>query len=117
MNFSDTVLLGAIAGFTIYLGLPVARWRNPRRDWQAFLNALATGILVFLFFDIVGKAREPINAAMDAARESGVPGDLVLLLVLFAAGFALGLLGLVYVDRVFIRRHKVGGEIRPMQLA
>jgi hypothetical protein len=25
MNFSQTVLLGAIAGFTIYLGLPIGR--------------------------------------------------------------------------------------------
>jgi zinc transporter, ZIP family len=117
MNFADTVLLGAIAGFTIYLGLPVARWRNPRRDWQAFLNALATGILVFLFFDVVAKAREPIDAAMEGARDSGSAADLIQLLVLFALGFGVGLLGLVYVDRAFVRRHKVGGEIRPMQLA
>src|SRR6266568_7045898 len=116
MTFADTVLLGAIAGFTIYLGLPIARWRNPRRDWQAFLNALATGILIFLFFDILGKAREPIDTALGVARD-GNAGDLFQLLAIFAAGFALGLLGLVYVDRFFIRRHKVGGEIKPLQLA
>src|SRR5579864_7397560 len=113
MNFPDTVVLGAIAGFTIFLGLPVARWRNPRRDWQAFLNALATGILIFLFFDILSKAHEPIDAALEAAKDSSNPADLVQLLALFAVG----LLGLVYVDRMLIRRHKVGGEIRPMQLA
>src|SRR5690349_18093176 len=116
MNFADTVVLGAIAGFTIYFGLPVARWRNPRRDWQAFLNALATGILVFLFFDVVAKASEPIDAAMDAAKDSGVATDVIQLLVLFAVGFGVGLLGLVYVDRVFVRGRKVGGEIRPTQL-
>ncbi len=116
MTFADTVLLGAIAGFTIYLGLPIARWRNPRRDWQAFLNALATGILIFLFFDILGKAREPIDTALGVARD-GNAGDLFQLLAIFAAGFALGLVGLVYVDRFFIRRHKVGGEIKPLQLA
>ncbi len=116
MTFTDTVLLGAIAGFTIYLGLPVARWRNPHREWQAFLNALATGILVFLFFDILGKAREPIDAALGTARD-GDPAVLVQLLVIFALSFALGLVGLVYVDRIFIRRHKVGTEIRPVQLA
>src|SRR5215470_12474465 len=109
MSFSDTVVLGAVAGFTIFLGLPVARWRNPRRDWQAFLNALATGILVFLFFDILSKAREPIDAALGAARDGDVAG-LVQLLAIFAASFATGLVGLVYVDRFFIRRHKVGGE-------
>src|SRR5579864_2986731 len=100
MSFPSTVLLGAIAGLTIFLGLPVARWRNPRRDWQAFLNALATGILVFLFFDIVSKAHEPIDSAIEATRDGSAPaGDLLQLLVLFAAGFAVGLLGLVYVDR------------------
>ena len=48
MNFGTTILLGAIAGFTIFLGLPVARLRDPRRSWQAFLNAVATGVLLFL---------------------------------------------------------------------
>ena len=117
MSLSDTVLLGAIAGFTIYLGLPVARWRNPRRDWQAFLNALATGILVFLFWDILSKAKEPIDATLDAAKDSADPTGLLQLLVIFAAGFGVGLLGLVYVDRVFIRRQKIASEIRPVQLA
>lgn len=117
MNFGDTVLLGAIAGFTIYLGLPVARLRNPRRDWQAFLNALATGILIFLFWDILGKAREPINAAMDAAKDSGDTGSVLQLLTIFGVAFAFGLIGLVYLDRYFIRRHKVGGELGPAQLA
>jgi zinc transporter, ZIP family len=117
MSFSDTVLLGAIAGFTIYLGLPVARLRNPRRDWQAFLNALATGILIFLFWDILSKATEPIQTSLEAARDKGDLAGLTQLLVIFAIAFGVGLLGLVYVDRMFIRRHKVVGEIRPAQLA
>jgi zinc transporter, ZIP family len=117
MNLQDTVVLGAIAGLTIFLGLPVARWRNPRRDWQAFLNALATGILVFLLWDILSKAKEPIDSTLEAARDSGDPAELLGLLAIFGAGFAIGLLGLVYVERMFIRRHKVGGEIRPAQLA
>jgi len=118
MSFPSTILLGAIAGLTIFLGLPVARWRNPRRDWQAFLNALATGILIFLFFDIVAKAHEPIDSAIEATRDGSAPaGDLIQLLALFAIGFAVGLLGLVYVDRMFIRRQKLVGEIRPMHLA
>ena len=116
MSFSDTVILGAIAGLTIFLGLPIARWRNPRRDWQAFLNALATGVLIFLFVDILGKAREPIDSALGTARDGDVVG-LVQLLVIFAASFAVGFVGLVYVDRTFIRRHKVGGELQPLQLA
>jgi ZIP family zinc transporter len=116
MTLTNTVILGAIAGFTIFLGLPVARWRQPHRTWQAFLNALATGILVFLFWDILGKAREPIDAALDTAR-GGEPAELVQLLVIFGVGFAVGLVGLVYVDRILIRHRKLGTETTPFQLA
>jgi zinc transporter, ZIP family len=116
MNLTDTVLLGAIAGFTIYLGLPIARLRHPHPAWKAFANATATGILVFLFWDILTKVREPINTAMDAAR-TGEVGAFTTLLALFVGGFGVGLIGLVYVDRVFIRSRKVGAEASPIQLA
>src|SRR5207245_3725446 len=50
------------------------------------------------------------------AHEGGL-ANLIQLLVIFAVSFATGLIGLVYVDRYFIRRHKVGSEISPFQLA
>jgi hypothetical protein len=36
MSFGETVLLGALAGFTIYLGLPFGRVRivSPRAKWR-----------------------------------------------------------------------------------
>ncbi len=116
MGLLPTVLLGAIAGFTILLGLPVARLRNLSRSGQAFLNALATGILVFLLWDILSKASEPITAALDVAKK-GEPAEFVLLLALFVAGFGIGLLGLVYFDQAFIRRPRAGAEAAPFQLA
>ena len=58
----ETVFLGAIAGFTIYLGLPFARLQSLRRGLQGFLSALATGILVFLLWDVISKANEPITS-------------------------------------------------------
>jgi ZIP family zinc transporter len=116
MSFLTTVLLGAIAGFTIFLGLPIARLKNPSRSWQAFLNALATGVLIFLLWDILSKASEPISAALETARHGDVP-NFVTLLSLFFTGIGIGLLGLVYFDRAFIRRRKVGGEATPAQLA
>ena len=116
MSLTDTVILGATAGFTIFLGLPVARWKRPHPAAQAFLNAIATGILLFLFWDILSKAREPINAALDTARE-GEPAELVQLLAILAVGFAVGLVGLVYLDRLLIRRRKVGPDTSPFQLA
>src|SRR2546429_4917431 len=107
MTLFDTVILGAVAGFTIFLGLPIARLGNPRRAWQAFLTALATGILLFLLWDILTKAREPIDTALAAARH-GDAAEFVGLLSLFGAGLAVGLIGLVYIDRTLVRRRKVG---------
>src|SRR5258708_2470469 len=116
MSLVQTILLGAIAGFTIFLGLPIARFRNLSRGAQAFLNALATGILVFLLWDILSKASEPIATALDIAKK-GEPSDFLPLLALFVGGVGLGLLGLVYFDRAFIRKTKAAGEATPYQLA
>lgn len=116
MSLTTTILLGAIAGFTIFLGLPLARLRNLRPAWQSFLNAVATGILVFLLWDILTKASEPINDALAKAKE-GNAAAFALLLALFAVGLGVGLLGLVYFDRVVIRRARRGGEATPAQLA
>jgi zinc transporter, ZIP family len=119
MTFSSTALLGAVAGFTIYLGLPVARVRNLPRAWQAFLNALAAGILLFLLWDILSKATEPIGGALDEARH-GHPETFLLLFLLFVGGFGFGLLGLVYFERAFLRRLAEGvrqPEATPAQLA
>src|SRR5260370_23971859 len=116
MNLIDTVILGAIAGFTIFLGLPIARLKSPRPVWQAFLSAAATGILLFLLWDILSKAKEPIDTALGAARE-GEGGAFVGLVVLFCVGVAVGLIGLVYLDRVLIRRRKVGAQTTPAPLA
>ena len=44
LGFGMTVLLGAIAGFTIFLGLPIARARRASQQTIALLNALAIGI-------------------------------------------------------------------------
>ncbi len=102
MSFPITVLLGAIAGFTIFLGLPFARVNKIPRSWQAFLNAMATGILFFLVFDILSKATEPITRALGDAQ-TGKPGQFILLLALFVLGFGAGLLGLVYFEGRFVK--------------
>jgi zinc transporter, ZIP family len=108
MSFLTTVLLGAVAGFTIYLGLPFAKIKQLPVPMQSFMNALATGILVFLLWDIITKAVEPIEAAM-ADAHAGSPSTFSLLLTLFVLGFGVGLLGLVYFEGRFIKR-KPSGE-------
>jgi ZIP family zinc transporter len=64
VSSSQIALLGAIAGFTIYLGLPMGRFRNPAPRLRAGLNAVAIGILIFLIWDVLSAAWEPTDAAL-----------------------------------------------------
>ena len=66
MSTGHILLLGAIAGLTIYLGLPVGRMQGLSANARAGLSALATGILVFLLWDVLSNAVEPIESALDA---------------------------------------------------
>ena len=91
MSQATTVLLGAIAGATIFLGLPVARLRGLPKAVQGFLNAFATGILVFLLWDILSHAGVPVEGALTSGDAS-----FPLMALIFALGIAAGLLGLVY---------------------
>ena len=49
MSTGQTLLLGAIAGVTIFIGLPVGRMHGLSPSVKSFLTATATGILIFLF--------------------------------------------------------------------
>ena len=119
MSFPLTILLGAIAGGTIFLGLPVARLKNLSPSWQAFLNSLATGILVFLLWDVLTKATEPIHAAL-ALAQAGHPATFITLLALFVGGLGVGLLSLVYFETTYIRRAAAAARLpdaTPRQLS
>ncbi len=94
MSFTETMVLGAVAGLAIFVGLPVARVRIVAPKHMAFLNATAIGILFFLFFDIVAHAVEPVEAALKE-RSAGLP----LLLAMLIGGFLVGLLSVVYYGR------------------
>src|SRR5439155_1988182 len=94
MSTVQTLLLGAIAGCTIFIGLPVARLRNVPPNVRSMLAAVATGILAFLFWDVLTNAVDPIETALTAGHD----GRFLWLATLLAAGFAAGLLSLVYYD-------------------
>src|SRR5438045_1660406 len=100
MSSEKIALLGALAGLTIFLGLPIGRLRSPLPSVRAALNATATGILIFLLWDVLTAAWEPIDAALGDHHYVSATGNGVV----FAAFFALGLLGLVYFDRWVARR-------------
>ena len=94
MSTAQILLLGAIAGCTIFIGLPVARMKNVSPNLRSMLAAVATGILVFLLWDVLSAAVEPVEGAL----ESGHDGRFFWLTTLLTVGFGVGLLSLVYYD-------------------
>jgi ZIP family zinc transporter len=97
-------LMGAIAGATIFVGLPIGRVRTPMPRVRALLNALAVGILVFLLWDVLQHAWEPVDRALaDRHFGAALRDGLVL-----GAGTCLGLVGLVYFDRWVVARRVPG---------
>jgi ZIP family zinc transporter len=106
MSFEQTVLLSAIAGATIFLVLPVGRLRTLSTRNQALLTTGAAGVILFLIWDILAQAAEPVEAAIDAARQDGgSTGDVLLNGGAFGLSIAFGLLSLVwFASRVRRRR-------------
>jgi len=94
MSAWETFLLGAIAGATIFLGLPMARVRGLSLRIRAAMTAVATGILLFLFWDVLTGSVEPVESALEARDW----GTFALRAALMGGGFALGLMSLVYYD-------------------
>lgn len=97
MGLGQTLLLGAIAGGTIVLGLPVGRMRNPAPTLRLMLNAIATGVLIFLIWDVLSHAWEPVDAALGAfhADHKAGLGSAFGYGALFALGLIVGLGALV----------------------
>ncbi len=105
MSFTETALLGALAGFTIFLGLPLGRVTGLSPKVRAFLSMASTGILFFLLFEIFHQLSEPIEDALLQATSAGSGYDgFVVLLLNFVVGLGLGLVGLVTFERAFMRR-------------
>jgi ZIP family zinc transporter len=94
MSTTETLVLGAVAGLTIFLGLPMARMRNLNAGVSVALNAVATGILIFLFWDVVSHGVEPVETHLEAHQWGSFAGYAVLLSI----GFAAGMMSLVYYD-------------------
>jgi zinc transporter, ZIP family len=102
MSSLQVAALGAIAGFTIFLGLPFGRLQRPSIRLKAGLNGVAIGVLIFLEWDILTHAWEPVDAALaDHQWASAVTAGLIL-----AVGLSLGAAGLVYYDQRIVGRQR-----------
>ncbi|TAM83723.1 MAG: zinc permease, partial [Jatrophihabitans sp.] len=110
MDLPGTLLLGLIAGVTVVLGMPVGRMRRPAPALRAVLNATAVGVLLFLVWDVLSHAWEPIDAALGKVHEgTGGLGPVFGYGALGAAGLALGLLPLAAYERYIHRAVRPGG--------
>jgi ZIP family zinc transporter len=94
MGTTQTLILGAIAGLTIYVGLPMGRLTHVSPRVRAALSAVATGILVFLFWDVVSHGVDPVESHLEAHKWGAFAGYATLL----GLGFTAGLMSLVYYD-------------------
>jgi zinc transporter, ZIP family len=102
MSTTHVLILGAIAGATIFLGLPVGRIKGLNAATRAGLSALATGILIFLLWDVLTGAVDPIDSALVARHW----GRFSWLSALGAGGFTLGLMSLVYYSEWMRKRSR-----------
>jgi zinc transporter, ZIP family len=113
MSTGQIFLLGAIAGFTIFLGLPLGRLRDPRPRLRASLSALAAGILLFLLWDVLVHAVEPVEEALEESVEGGGSwSEFAGLASLLAGGVIAGLMSLVYYDR-WMKTRRASGLVGP----
>ena len=115
MSGAETTALGAIAGATIFLGLPLGRVQQLSPRVRNFLAALSAGILLFIFWDVTGAAAEMIENALLGAEDGGSWGRFLVFAVMGAGGLALGALSLAWLERAMLRHRPLppmsGGSV------
>jgi len=118
IDYAQLLLLGAIAGFTIFLGLPLAILQNVSSRKKGFLNALSIGILLFLVIDVFSHAWNTATCvassafagqaatcvASGAAATKWSVAEAATDLVAVFGGLALGLLGLVAYETKYMAK-------------
>jgi ZIP family zinc transporter len=101
VSFAQTVALGALAGFTIYLGLPVGRLQLLGSRSRVALAMFSVGVLAFIFVDVLSHATEIVDGALTAVKaHHRSVAYLIWLVVLLGGGFAAGSAGLAMIERL-----------------
>ncbi len=100
MSFAQTAALGALAGFTIYLGLPFGRLQLLDDRARVALAMFSVGVLAFIFVDVMEHSFTIVEGAVTSFKHgSGSLGRAVALAALLGAGFAAGSAGLAMIER------------------
>jgi zinc transporter, ZIP family len=94
------VALGALAGLTIYLGLPVGRLQLLGSRARVALAMFAVGVLAFIFVDVLSNGMQIVDNTLDSVKHHHTSvAYLIWLVVLLSAGFAAGSAGLAVLER------------------
>src|SRR3954471_15462565 len=100
MSLAETAVLGAIAGLTIFLGLPFARMERVGPRARVALAMMSVGILAFLFVEVMEHGfsivEEPVE---DIAGGHADWGEAIGYIVMFGVGLWIGLVGLARFER------------------
>ena len=100
MSFAQTAALGALAGFTIYLGLPFGRLQLLGNRSRVALAMFSVGVLAFIFVDVMEHAFGIVEGAVEGFKVgNGSLGSAIGLAALLGGGFGLGLAGLAMTER------------------
>jgi ZIP family zinc transporter len=100
MSFAETAALGAIAGFTIYIGLPLGRMERVGVRLRVGLAMFSVGILAFIFMDVTTNAQGIVSDALSSFKHhNGSFGHVLGLFALLAVGFTAGVAGISAVER------------------
>jgi len=100
VSFSQTVVLGALAGFTIFLGLPFGRLQLLGTRARVALAMFSVGVLAFLFVDVLSHGFAIVEEAVTGYKDgSSSFGHAAALAAILGGGFALGTAGLATVER------------------
>jgi ZIP family zinc transporter len=100
VSFAQTVALGALAGLTIFLGLPVGRMQLLSSRSRVALAMFAVGVLAFIFVDVLSNGLSIVDVAVTAFKHHHESlAYVVWLVILLAAGFGAGSAGLATIQR------------------
>jgi ZIP family zinc transporter len=100
MSFLETVALGAIAGLTIFLGLPLGRVKRVDDRLRVGLAMFSVGILAFIFMDVTKHGEQILETTVAHYKgHTAGFGHVLGLFALLAVGFTVGTAGISAVER------------------
>jgi ZIP family zinc transporter len=93
-------VLGGLAGFTIYLGLPFGRLQLLGDRSRVALAMFSVGVLAFIFVDVMEHSFGIVEGAVQGLKQGDRSiGSALGLAALLGGGFAIGLAGLAMTER------------------